>query len=106
MLQLAECCKLLEKIDMMVCCNSPSAVDYNRKSILWRAHYFEFLSSVAGHMGVLTCRPRVTLASKQMLHIPRYFVFISVALYCRVRYIIIENQYSGVLQLAESYKLS
>ena len=62
-----------------MCCKSPSAVNYNRKSILWCAHYIEFLSSVSGHMGVLTCRPRVTLGSNQFLSIPWFVVFISIA---------------------------
>jgi len=36
-LQPAECCKLQEKINILVSCNSPSAVNYNRKSIFWCA---------------------------------------------------------------------
>ena len=29
-LQIAKCCTLQKKIDVLVCCKSPSAVDYNR----------------------------------------------------------------------------
>ena len=36
-LQLAECCKLQKKINILVCSTSPSAVNYDRKSILWCA---------------------------------------------------------------------
>ena len=36
-LQLAECCKLQLKINILVCCNSPSAVKFNRKPIFWCA---------------------------------------------------------------------
>ena len=66
----------------MVCCNSPSAVSYNWKSIFWCARYIEFLSSVSSHMEILTCRPRVTLGSNQFLSIPWFLVFISIASNC------------------------
>ena len=34
-LQLAKCCKLQYKIYILVCCNCPSTVNYNRTSVFW-----------------------------------------------------------------------
>ena len=36
-LQDAQCCKLQSKINILVCCKSPSAVNYDIKSIFWCA---------------------------------------------------------------------
>ena len=87
-LQLAEWCRLQQKIKMLVFCNSPSAINYDRKSIFWCA-------AIAGNL-----QPVAEVKPETMRECMRGAHSVSNHKHC-----MIENQYSGVLQLAECCKL-
>ena len=79
----------------MLCSNSPSAVNYSRKSIFWCA-------AVAGNLWRVACslQPVAEMKHETMRECMRGAHSASNHKDC-----MIQNQYSGVLQLAEWCKL-